>query len=166
MVTLPVLMVNAPPLGMASRALTTRFMMTCSIWAGSALTLAMWGAEHADQLHVLANQSPQHFFQIDDDVVQVKDLGFEDLFATEGEELPGECRRAVSGFLNLFAIDADRVAGADPPQDQLRVAEDGGQDVVEVVGHATGQTPTASTFWAWRNCCSRRCRSVMSSITP
>src|SRR5260221_7808815 len=36
-VTFSVLMVSLPPRGMASRAFTARFMITCSIWPGSAL---------------------------------------------------------------------------------------------------------------------------------
>ena len=36
--TLAVAMVRRPPCGIASRALTTRFMITCPIWCGLALT--------------------------------------------------------------------------------------------------------------------------------
>src|ERR1022692_832690 len=36
-------MVRVPPFGMASRAFTTRFISTCSIWPGSALTIPRSG---------------------------------------------------------------------------------------------------------------------------
>ena len=66
--------------------------------------------EHADQLHILANQPPQHLFEINDDVIEIKNLGFEDLFATKSEELPRQRGGAFRGLLNLLAMHPQRVA--------------------------------------------------------
>ena len=49
---------------MASRALTTRFMMTCSIWPGSAFTAPKSGSADDGQLDVLADQAAEHLLDV------------------------------------------------------------------------------------------------------
>ena len=88
---------------MASRAFTTRFMRTCSIWPGSARTgprLASIG----DELDVLADQPPQHLLDLGHDRVQVQDPGLQHLLAAEGQELAGEPGRALGGLRDLVDV--------------------------------------------------------------
>jgi len=47
--------------------------------------------------------------------------------------------------------------------EDLAVATDNGQQVVEIVRDSTASVPTASIFCAWRSCSSRALRSVTSS---
>lgn len=55
-----------------------------------------------DQADVLADDAAEHFFGIADDVVEIENLGFEDLFPAECEELASEESRLLPGFLNFF----------------------------------------------------------------
>ena len=50
-------MVSVPPPGMASRAFYARFITTCSICTGSALTLPRSCAGNEHQFNILANQA-------------------------------------------------------------------------------------------------------------
>ena len=60
-------MKSFPPLGMASRALTARFMTTCSIWPGSTLTRPRSGFNLDYQRHVFTDQAAKHLFDIGKD---------------------------------------------------------------------------------------------------
>ncbi len=92
-------MVSLPPSGMASRALTTRFMSTCSIWPGSASVSAEVWREHLDKFDVLAEDPPEHLLDPRSDLVQVQRHGLQHLLAAEGQELPGQRhRRARPAF--------------------------------------------------------------------
>jgi hypothetical protein len=50
---------------------------------------------------------------------------------------------------------ADRIGGVEPPQDGIDIADDDRQQIVEIMGDAAGQMPTASIFCAWRSASSR-----------
>ena len=129
-------MVSLPPSGMASRALTTRFISTCSIWPGSAWTSAEVRREHLDEVDVLAEDPPEHLLDPGGDLVQVQRHGLQHLLAAEGQELPGQRRRALAGLLHLQQIVLERVALAHAVQREPGVAQDHGEQVVEVVRHA------------------------------
>ena len=125
-----------PPCGMASRALTARFMITCSIWLGSARTAPSSATRDHHQIDVLADQAGQQFEVFRDHGVQVKNFGSEHLLAAEGQELPGEGGGAVGGVGNFLGGPADSGLGADAIQQKLGVAGDDHQQIVEVVGNA------------------------------
>ena len=80
-------MVRTPPSGIASTALTTRLITTCSICPGSALTLAEIRRQLEHQLDVLADQALDHVLHTGRDGVEVDDLGLEDLPAAERQQL-------------------------------------------------------------------------------
>ncbi len=61
------------------------------------------------------------------------------LAAREGEQLPRQLRGAASGTVDLLHLAPARISGRQPAQEQLAVAVDRRQQVVEVVGHPTGQ---------------------------
>ena len=58
--TFAVSIVKRPPDGIASRALTTRFISTCSSCPGSARTVAQVRCQTGHELHVLADQPAEH----------------------------------------------------------------------------------------------------------
>ena len=93
------------------------------------------------QLDVGADETPQHALDAVDHHVQVEHLGLEHLAAAEGEELARERGRAQGRLLHLADLAQQLVLGSQLPLDHLAVAQDRGQDVVEVVGHAPGEPP-------------------------
>ena len=83
-------MVNDPPRGMASRALTARFMSTCPNWPGSTLTRPIAGSRDGAEHDILAEQASQHPLRVLDHDVEVEHLGLQHGATAEGEELAGE----------------------------------------------------------------------------
>jgi hypothetical protein len=58
---------------------------------------------------------------------------------TEGQELAGECGAAIRGLPDFVDIPADWHRLVEVLGHQIGVADDGGQQVVEIVGDATGE---------------------------
>ena len=81
---------------MASRALTARFMITCSMWAGSTLTGWIRIDEARFQLDVLADDAAQHLLDLVDHVIEGDYAGHRHLAAAEGQQLVGEVRGAIA----------------------------------------------------------------------
>ena len=59
--------------------------------------------------------------------------------AAEGQQLAGQPGRAHPGVLNLGDVGLARIVGIVVHQQQLAEAQDHGQQIVEVVGHAAGE---------------------------
>ena len=74
-------------------------------------------------------------------LVQIENPGLEHLAAAEGQELLGERRGALPGLHDLFHRMAVAISGGEAVQDELAVAGDDGQQVIEIVRHAAGQHP-------------------------
>jgi hypothetical protein len=73
---------------------------------------------------------------------------------------------ALARVADLERVLAAGVALGQPGEQQLGVAGDRRQQVVEVVRDAAREAPTASIFCACSSCSSSRRRSVMSKIVP
>ena len=128
---------------------------------------------HGDELDRLAEEPIEHRVQVADDAVDVEHGGRQHLLSAEGQKLARERRRLVGGFPGALGMGAERILGGQPPQNQLAVAADDHEQVVEVVRDAPASLPTASIFWAWRSCSSvwrrassARWCSVRSTVTP
>src|SRR5580704_12812320 len=93
-------MSSRPPSGMASRALTARFIITCSIWLASARMAPRSGEDN--KLDVFADQPGNQLPHLLDDVVKAHHAGLQHLHAAEGEKLPGERRGAIGGAIDQF----------------------------------------------------------------
>ena len=91
---------------------------------------------HRDELDRLAEEPIEHRVQAADDAVDVEHGGREHLLSAEGQELARERRRLVGGLADPLGIDAERVLGGQPPQDEVAVAADDHEQVVEVVSDA------------------------------
>ena len=137
--TLAVSIVSSPPSRIASRALTARFISTCSSCAASALTGHRSSDRIRPQLDVLANQPREQLLDVIDDLVDVEQRRLQHLLPAERQQLPGQRRGAVAGLLDLLGIAPQRVVVAQLPQQDLGVAADGLDQVVEVVGDAAGE---------------------------
>ena len=133
-------MVTLPTSWIASRALTQRLARIWSNWDGSILTGHSSGAGRQVQVDVLTDEPPQHLEQIFDGLVQIEHFRGDGLFAGEGQQLAGNVPGALGRIDDFAEIAVQSCARAQVVHGQLGVADDHAQDVVEVVGHPTGQT--------------------------
>ena len=88
---------------------------------------------------MLADDARQHREQARHDRVQVEDLGRQELLAAEREQLPREGRGAIGRLADLADVVHDRIVGLQPLLDEVGVADDGGEQVVEIVRDAAGE---------------------------
>ena len=114
--------------------------MTCSICPASARTGHRFGAGHHHQVDVLADHAGQHLEVLGDDAVQVDDPGSEHLLAAEGQQLAGQRRSAFGGAGDFLGRAAQLRLGAQTFQQELRVARNHHQQIVEVMRDAARQT--------------------------
>lgn len=73
---------------------------------------------------------------------------------------------AVGCFADVLQVGANLVLRRDCRFRKVRVPDDRGQDVVEIVGDPPARRPRASIFCAWRSSLSRRARSLVSRMIP
>ena len=90
---------------------------------------------------MLADETAQHLVDGAHDVVEIEDDRLDDFAAAEREQLPRQLSRGLARLLNLEDVVAVAVQNLRVVQQQLAVAQDGGEHVVEVVGNSPGQTP-------------------------
>ena len=132
-------MISRPPVGIASRAFTARFINTCSSCERSPNTGSGAGVVSMHQLDVLADQPAHQPPDFANDDVDVEHFGPEHLLAAEGQELPRQQAGAMRGALDLVEILGAEIGGVERRRHQLGVAGDDGQQVVEVVRDAAGE---------------------------
>ena len=91
------------------------------------------------QLDVLADQPADQVGQFGQHVGYQQHLGPHGLLAREGQQLAHQIGRPVGVLLDLHDVGKRLVAGAVAHQQQVAEADDGGQQIVEIVGHAASQ---------------------------
>ncbi len=133
-------MVSVPPAGIASCAFTVRLRRTCSIWLGSALTVAASSGRPHVQLDVLADEALEDGLETLHELVQVESARLQHLLAAQGQELPGERGCAIRRLRDQLDIAPLRIAGGEVHEQEGGPARDDGQEIVEVVGHAARQS--------------------------
>lgn len=89
----------------------------------------------------LADQAAQQFGDIRDRIRQLDNLRAQGLAAGEGQKLAHQRRGAVGILLDLHDVREGRIAGAMLQQQQITIADDGGEHIVEIVRHPAGQMP-------------------------
>ena len=90
-------------------------------------------------LDVVAQQATEHRPQVLDDAADVERPWLQHLAAAEREQLLRQRGRALAGLQDVAGIDAQRIGFVQPGDEQLRVAVDHRQQVVEVVRDAAGE---------------------------
>ena len=95
------------------------------------------------ELDVLTDEAPQQARELGDDGVEIQPRRLQDLFAAEGEQLLSERGRPLPGLLNLHQIRPIRIRFGAVADEQLGVAENGRQQVVEIVRDAAGKPSNA-----------------------
>ena len=94
-------------------------------------------------MDVLSNQAPQHDLGLECHGIQIQDPGLKDLFAAESEQLQGQGGGALARVADLDDILPVRFAQAGADQQQIGVAIDHGQQVIEIVRDAAGEPAQA-----------------------
>src|SRR6185369_5011922 len=97
------------------------------------------GIEVEPQLDVLADDPAQHGAELGNDLVEVEQAGLQDLLPAEGQELPGQGRGAMRRAVDLQQIEPPGIPDLQVTQQQLAVADNGGQKVVEIVRDPAGE---------------------------
>src|SRR5262249_35000876 len=92
---------------------------------------------------VLANDAPEHALQARERFIEIDFLWQQYLLAAERQQLLRQPGGPLTRFLDLRQIRPARIAFERVRQQQLRVAEDRREQVVEVVGDAAGQAADA-----------------------
>src|SRR5205807_4412503 len=100
------------------------------------------------QCDVLSDQTMEHLVDLYDLVVEAEHDRLEHLLAAERQELSGERGSPMGGFADLLEVLSGGAVLGELLGDELGIAEDGREDVVEVVGHAARQPPYGLHFLA------------------
>jgi hypothetical protein len=112
--------------------------------------------------NVASQRLHEHIVHADDQRIHVDHLGLERVLAPEGQQLAGQPTSLLDG--SQCVLDETRSPLLGRPPQQIEIAHDDGEQVVEVVGDAAGELAHASIFCAWCSCSSMRRVSVMSSV--
>ena len=115
--------------------------MTCSSWPGIGADRPEVAAVLDDQLDGLAEQPLQQMGHLRHNVGKLEHLRAQGLLAREGKKLPSQAGSAVRVRLDLLDVVIVAVARRVAHQHQVAMADDRGQDVVEVVRDAAGELP-------------------------
>ena len=92
------------------------------------------------QLDVVADEFGQQLADAVDCLVQAQAARLHHLLAAEGQQLPGQRGGAVGRALDFLDVLAAAIVHRQSIQQKIRIAEDRGEDVVEVVRDAAGKT--------------------------
>ena len=90
-------------------------------------------------LDLLADQPAHHVLQLGQNVAELQHLGPQRLPAREGQQLAHQAGRPVAVLLDLHDVLEGRIGRPVVGQQQVGIAQDRGQDVVEVMRDAAGQ---------------------------
>ena len=103
------------------------------------------------ELHRLAEQALEQMRHFADHVGQLQHLRAQRLLARESEQLAGQASGAVGVGFDLLDIVIIAVAGRVAHHHQVAMADDRGQDIVEIMRHAAGQLADRLHFGRLRN---------------
>ena len=95
--------------------------------------------EHDVEFDRLADQPAQQHLQVGQHFAELQRLRPQRLAAREGEQLPHQAGGPVGVLLDLHDVLEGRIGRAVVGEQQVGIADDRGQDVVEVVGDAAGE---------------------------
>ncbi len=92
-----------------------------------------------DQLDVFTEEAAQQDLELGDQLAQFQHFALHGLLAAEGQELADQVGGADAGLADLVEAFVRGIAHRVAVQQLVQAQLDGGQQVVEVVGHAAGQ---------------------------
>ena len=132
-----------PPGGVTSAALTTRLTSTCSICPGSMRTGLHARVQLEHELDLVSDEPREHALEILDEAVELGGARLEHLAAAEREQLRGQRSGAICRVVDLSGMVMLDAPGLDLRDQQLRIAADRGEHVVEVLCDAAGEPADA-----------------------
>ena len=91
------------------------------------------------EVDAFAQQTAQHQRQFADHVAQRQHLGLHGLLAREGQKLAHQRRRAQRVLVDLVDLLERGIARLMAHQEEFAIADDDGQQIVEVMRHAAGE---------------------------
>src|SRR6185437_9362193 len=95
--------------------------------------------EHEREFDVLLDKASQHLVEGADRLVDIQDHRFDHLLPAQHQELASKRGRAVAGLLDLFQAPAIGIGQIETLEQQIAIAVDHRQQVIEVVSHAAGE---------------------------
>ena len=95
--------------------------------------------ECADELDALADKTAQQTFQTRDHGIERQNFRVHRLFGAECEELSDQRRGPFSGLQHFFGLSAKGVLRTEFRQEDLAVAHDDSQEIIEVMRNPSGQ---------------------------
>jgi hypothetical protein len=107
------------------------------------LDAAQAAGRRRDEVDVLADEASEHGLDLADDGVQIQDLRSEHLLPAEGEELAREVGRVLGGLLDEADPPVQGIARREPTVEEVGMAPDHGEEIVEVVRQPAGQASDA-----------------------
>ena len=96
-------------------------------------------AVHDVEIDRLADQPAQQHLQFGQHVAELQGLRPQRLPAREGEQLPHQARRAIGVLLDLHDVLEGRIGRPVIGEQQIGIADDRGQHIVEVMRDAAGE---------------------------
>ena len=91
------------------------------------------------QCDIFTDHSSEHLGRLHDQAVEIDDPRFQRLPASVGQELSREFGRSVGNLENFAKVISYRCVTGHSPQRQLRMADNSGQQVVEIVRDSTSK---------------------------
>ena len=83
----------------------------------------------------------EQVFHLHEHRIEIQYHWCQHLLAAEGKELACQCRSALSGLVNLGNLLVRPIVMPEAAEDELTIANDRSQQIVEVVGNTAGQSP-------------------------
>ena len=132
-------MVTVPPPGMASRALTTRLMMALPSCASSACTVHRSGSRST--FSVMPSPTRRRSICASSPITSpsASSLGLHGLLAAEGQQLAHQGGGAQRVLVDLVDLLEGGIARLVAHQQEFAIADDDGEQIVEVMRHAARQ---------------------------
>ena len=88
---------------------------------------------------MFTDEAAEHPVKVKDHAVQVQHLGFDGLAAGKSQQLGGEVGGSLRRLYRVLQVFCHGLPFRRLAQCNLGIAHDGGQQVVEVMGHSTSQ---------------------------
>ena len=95
--------------------------------------------EFTDELDTLADETTQQTLQTRDSGIERQNSGVQRLLAAEREQLPNQRRGPFAGLQCFFDLSAKGVLSAEFRQENLAVAHDDSQEIIEVMRDPSSQ---------------------------
>ena len=114
--------------------------------AAVGLDQAHVGSGRGLQLNVLADQPSQNSLHVHKNALNADYFGRQHLFSTESKQLARERGGPLRGRLDLFRVTPQRIAGGQTIREQICVALDNHQEIVEIVSNSSRQSSDCFHF--------------------